>query len=516
MKRLVWILLILMLCPVMAAAELEMDVAKNYITFPELDGMKGYFRKSSEWTIVHRDNFEEHMELLLKRGYTEEEICARFAEDTLLWEAYQVNMQEDALIRMECFETELSREVWHLRHLSTSERKEFLQFVNDSLLFGDYETFSAKYQGNGGAAYLDCGFTTIPPAAYESGKMHIRFINGKQYVLSYVVRGRMASRSKLRTTRENDLITGRSPFNTLTFGVKLQPKLPDFALDEAFPEQVATGEITVTGTTVKGATVAAALDGRELSSQTAKTGTFAVTIPLVSEGDHEVTFTVAHSKHTTRTQTYTVSVSDDRTPLTLTAFPEEIAPVGTQTVSGTTAPGAEVIVRLDDQDALVLTAGDDGSFAYSFDVRDSQYHLLMVTAVCGDQAPAVAAVPFFTAYETFGEGLDAFEQQLTEHSLSELAADPYAHLGERVKISVRVREVRFTETGLGVVCNYNPPKNSRHDKTPLYLTLFSYGQDQIQPNMIMTVYATVGGQQEVDGENRLELFVQYGTYLVSK
>lgn len=513
MKRIICVLLALLLCPLWAAAEMEMDVAKNYITFPELDGMKGYFRKTTEWTIVHRGNFEEHMDLLMKRGYTEEEIRARFSEDSLLWEAYQAYMPDDALIRMERFDTELSREVWHLRHLSTTERKEFLQYVNDSLLFADYETFSAVYKGNGGAAYLDCGFTTIPPADYESGKMHIRFINGQQYVLSYVVRGRMASRSKLRTTRENDLITGRSPFNTLTFGVKLQPKLPDFSLDAPFPEQVGTGEITVSGTTVKGAEVTVTLDGREVSSAKAANGAFSVTLPLVSEGDHEVVFTASHSKYTTRTQRYTVSVSDDRTPLTLTDCPAEYVPVGSQTVSGVTAPGAEVILRLDDQDAVTLTADAAGGFTHSYDILDSQYHLLMVTAAAEDKTPCIVAIPFFTVYETFSEGLDAFEQQLTDLTISQLAADPYSHLGERVKISVRVKEVRFTETGLGVLCTYNPPKSSKHEKTPLYLTLYSYGQDQIQPNMIMTVYATVGGLQEIDGEERLELLVQYGTYL---
>jgi len=35
-----------------------MDVAKNYITFPSLDEMTGYFRKSSEWTIVHSGNLD--------------------------------------------------------------------------------------------------------------------------------------------------------------------------------------------------------------------------------------------------------------------------------------------------------------------------------------------------------------------------------------------------------------------------------------------------------------------------
>ena len=63
------------------------------------------------------------------------------------------------------------------------------------------------------------------------------------------------------------------------------------------------------------------------------------------------------------------------------------------------------------------------------------------------------------------------------------------------------------------LCTYNQPKGSKHAKTPLYLTLYGYGQDQIQPNMTITIYGTVNGQHEVDGEQRLEILVQYGTYL---
>ena len=34
--------------------------------------------------------------------------------------------------------------------------------------------------------------------------------------------------------------------------------------------------------------------------------------------------------------------------------------------------------------------------------------------------------------------------------------------------------------------------------------------------MTVTIYGTVDGIREVDGENRLGILVQYGTYLVSK
>lgn len=516
MKRLICLLLALLLCPIWACAELEMDVAKNSITFPGLDEMKCYFRKTSEWTIVHSGNLEEHMALLLKRGDSEEEIRARFAEESLLWEAYKTGLPEDACIRMERFVNDNSRDVWHLRHLSTKERKEFLEVVNDGRLLEKYDTFSAKYAGNGGAAYIECGFTTIPPAVHESGKMHIRYINGQEYVLSYVVRERMAGRSKLRSKRENELISGCSPFNTLSFGVKLQPKMPSFELEERFPMQVDLGEVQIAGKVTQGAKVQVILDGEKVACKVTKKGAFTATLPFREAGDHEVTFTVTHSKYTDRIETFTVNVSAERTPLNVTSMPETVALAGEHTIAGTSEPGAEIILRLDEHTAVTLLADDAGQFSHTFEIMDDQFHLLYIAAFASGKDASIMEIPFYTEYETVKDGIDAFEEQLTSYKVRELAENPEAFLGERLKISVRVKDVSFTEEGLGILCTYNPPKGSKHEKTPLYLTLHGYGQDQIQPDMTMTIYGTVQGQREVEGETRMDILVQYGTYLVSK
>lgn len=99
MKRILCILLALLMLPMVSLAELQMETASNSrILFPELDQMKARFRTIYEWTIVHKDNLDEHMELLLKRGDSEAEICERFAEDTLLFEAYFVSFPDDACI----------------------------------------------------------------------------------------------------------------------------------------------------------------------------------------------------------------------------------------------------------------------------------------------------------------------------------------------------------------------------------------------------------------------------------
>lgn len=517
MKKFALILLALLLVmPLAMAEELEMEISKSNIVFPTLDEMKGRFRPTKEWTIVHRGNLDEHMELLLKRGETEEEIRARFAEDTLLWEAYFEGFADDACIRMERFVDETSREIWHLRHLSTKERKEFLELVNDGMLFAQYDTFSAKFDGNGGNAYVDCGFTTVPPAAYESGRMCIRYINGQAYVVTYAARGRMAGRSSLRAKRENTLLSGYTPMDSLFFGVKLLPEMSAFELDSGFPAQVDLEDVKLSGTVTKGARLTAALDGEEIYSKTLSKGEFSLTLPIATPGEHEVTFTVTHKKHTDRVETFTLHASADRTPLNFTALPELLAPAGPQTVSGTTDPGAEVILRLDEEEAMTLIAGADGSFSHTWEVMDDQLHLLYALATAEGKDPSVAEYAFLTEYETFRDGLDAFEEQLTELTISQLAEDPYAHLGERVKISVKVKEVIHTQEGLGVLCTYNPPKGSKHAKTPLYLSLYGYGQDQVREGMTITIYGTVQGQKDADGEPRLNILMQYGTYLTIK
>ena len=514
MKRMIALLLVLVFLPINALSELQMEeVSNSRILFPELDRMQARFRTVDEWTVVHRDNLDEHMALMRKRGDTEDEIRTRFAEETLLFEAYFVSFPDDACIRMERFVNDTTRDTWHFRHLSTSGRKEFLKLVNEAKLFSQYDTYAAKWKGNGGTSYIECSYTTVPPAVHESGRMCIRLINGQAYVATYAVRDRMAGRSKLRSKRENTFLTGYTLLDEMRFDVKLLPKLTSFELDEAFPVQADLGEVTIEGKITKGGKLQVTLDGQQITSKVTSSGAFTVALPLTEAGDHEVVFIATHSKYTDRIETFTVNASALRTPLTVTSKPEEYAPAGDHTISGVSDPGAEIVLRLDEREEVTLTADGNGLFSHTYEIMDDQSHLLYIAASASGKDVSIAEIPFITEYETFKDGTKAFEKLLTKHTIAALAKDPDAYKGERVKISVRVKEVDFTEKGLGILCTYNPPKGSKHAKTPLYLTLYGYGQDQIQPDMTMTIYGTVQGQHEVDGENRLELLVQYGTYL---
>lgn len=512
MKRMLALLLALLMLPLSAQA-LEMEQEKNYVSFPELDGLRLRFRSAAEWTIVTRDNLEEHMALVTARGGTEQEARDRFARDTLLFEAYWPHLPEDACIRMERFTDDASRSVWHLKHLSSKERKALLETVNDGLLLPDYDTYAASYKGNGGNSWIHCSFTNYPPAVHESGAMEIRYMNGHAYVLTYSVYGRAAGRSNLRLKGENQVLQSKTPFYEWTLKSKQQPQLAAFALDEAFPIQVDTGTLQVSGSVAKGGKLTIAVDGRSLKCKVNAKGHFTAEIPL-DGGDHEVVFTATQKKRTDNVTTYTVNASADRTPLSLTRQPETVALAGEQTVAGVTAPGAEVVLRLDDRDPVTLTADAGGAFAHTFDVNDDLLHEAIIAAHAPGKDVSILALPFATVFESVKEGTDAFEKQLTAHTLAELAADPAAHRGERVKISVRLREISYTPEGLGILATHNV--KGKQPATPLYLTVSGYAQDSLYEDMTITIYATVAGEKQLDGESRLHLQVQYGTWLVAR
>lgn len=516
MKR--WFLaamLLMMILPAAAMAELEMIVERNYIKFPELDGMNCRFRPTREWTVVHRDNLDEHLDLLLQYGWTEEEIRARFAEDTRLWEAYWEAWPKDSFIRMERFTDDISRDIWHLRHLSTAERRDFLEFVNEGSLFAQYDTFSAKFGGTGGQAHLDCGFTTVPPADYESGRMCVKYINGQAYVVTYVARGRMASHSSLRTKRVNEQLIGYTPLGCFEFSAKLQPRLAELMV-EALPETADVGSVQLRGKMEAGGSLAASLNGQPVPAKTAADGTFSLTLPLEHDGLHELILTATHPKYTQRTEIYTLQASASVTPLTLTAVPEGFVTAGSQQVSGVTLPGAEITLRLDNREAVSVTADASGCFSHTWDVTDEQFHVLRMTAAAPGREPLQSKKTFSTRFAGVDEAIAAFSQDLSEHRISELAENPWQYMGEKVKISVRVSEVQVTRDGLEVLCNYNPPASYHHAQTPLCLVVPGYARDLIRPDMIMTVYASVHGQEMTGGEPRLVLLVDYGTWLTGE
>ena len=54
-KALLLCLTLLLMLPALALGEMEWKAEKNFITVPQLDGFKGYFRNAKNWTVVTRD-----------------------------------------------------------------------------------------------------------------------------------------------------------------------------------------------------------------------------------------------------------------------------------------------------------------------------------------------------------------------------------------------------------------------------------------------------------------------------
>ena len=517
-KRLTSLLLaLLLLLPAMASAELTYErEEKKYINFPEMDQWRGHFTKVNNWTIVTADTLEDHMELLLARGDSEEEIRTRFAQETLLFEAYSPDLPQDACFRAEKFEDAYTREIWHLRHLSTAERKTLIEEISGGYVLENYDVYSLKSGGSGGGSYLEGWFTNYPPAVHESGKIQLHYRNGALYVFTYNVRNRMTGRSSYLSNKEKEQLD-YTPLMGSSFKGELLPRLTSLTLDDAIPAQMDVGELTLSGSVEKGGALTVTLDGKPVDVDVSKKGTFTLSLKLISDGNHEVVMTATHSKYTDRVETFTIDVSSNRTPMMLTAAPDVYALAGPQTVAGVTDPGTTVTLQLDEGDNVVLTADTNGEFTHTFDVMDAALHVIRVAAIAPGKDMLMGEIPFITEYESVKDGIKEFQKKLTEYTVAELAADPEAHIGERVKISVRVKDVIFTEEGLGIVCNFNPPNKSKQEKTPLYLTFQGYAQDLISAPMIMTIYGTVQGEETVqteDGEEtRLNIFVEYGTYL---
>lgn len=519
MKKRLFVLLLVLLLPLTALAELEYTrETKKFINFPTLDGFHGHFTKVNNWTIVTADNLDEHMERMLRRGDTEEEIRARFEEETLVFEAYCDDLPEDACFRFERFESEMTREVWHVRHLDTAARKKLISDITSGYVFPHYDVYSINTKGSGDNSYLQGWFTNFPPARLESGKIQMHFRNGVMYVLSYNVCGRLVGSQSLLDSVEEKQI-GYTPLDMETsFKSKALPKPAAFTLDKAFPTQVDPGERTVTGSIRQGGGLTVTIDGASVPVKLDSKGKFTVTLPLTDEGDHEIVFTATHSKHTDNVNTYTVNVSDSRTQLNLTAKPERFATVGKQKIAGTTDPGARVTLQLDGEEPITLIADEKGGFTYTYDLPERAIHELHLTAVTTDTDLAEEDIVFVTVYEDVEAGIKDFQKELTSHSINEIIANPDSYIGEKVKISVRVKEIQLTEDGLGILCTYNVPKNYKYADEPLYVAIRGYAQCQVRERMIITVYATVKGTCTVvdkDGveETRLGFQMEFGTYL---
>lgn len=526
MKRMLALLMILALLPLTALAGADTPLVyerteKKFINFPTMDEWRGHFGSVTKWIIVTPETLDENWELVSGRGDPEEEIRARYADENFLFEAYSPDLPEDACFRAEVFENEITREIWHLRHWNTAERKQINEFLASGKMLPDREMYSITNAETGTNAHVRGYFTNYPPATHESGKLQIHFRNGRMYVFSYCVTGRLAGAKRWYTAKEEAAIA-KTPVDTSTeskFLSEALPRMPLYKLESVMPDLIAPGTVTVKGTVDAGSTFVASVDGKEVSAQVDKKGNFTVELPLTEVGERHIVFTVSHAKYTTRTMEYKVNVSDTATPLTITGEPGVLSAIDSVTLAGLSAPGAEITITLDEGKTSSTTAGSDGQFRHVFTVDGRGVYSLKVSAAVEGKEETVREFVFGADYEDADTGIKAFNEEVTDVNFKTICENVEDYIGTKVKISIRTKEITINEQGLGLLSVYNAPSGKEKDQTPLYVNLPGYAQCQIGEKMIITIYATVDGKRVLfteDGEEeeRIELTVDYGTYLV--
>lgn len=527
MKRMLALLMIFALLPLTALAGVDAPLnydreEKKFINFPTMDGWRGNFSSVTKWIIVTPETLEENWDLVSARGDTEEEIRARYAAPTFMFEAYSPDLPEDACFRAEMYETEVSREVWHLRHWTTAERKELNNYIMSGRVLMDRDIYNLVNAETGANAYVKGYFTNYPPATHESGQLQIHFRNGRMYVFSYCVSGRLAGAKRWYTSKEEAAFS-KTPIGSMESKFKSEalPRMPLYELTSVMPEIVSPSTVTITGTVEAGSSFEAALDGLPLSAKVDKKGGFTVEVPLTEVGERMITFTVSHAKYTTRTMEYAVTVSETETPLTITQEPDVFSAIGSVELAGVTAPGATVTVTLDEGEPAVVTAGEDGAFSYSIQADERRAYQVLLTVNEEGKTATSREFAFSADYEDTNDGIKAYNTQVTDVNFKTIAENVEDYIGTKVKISIRTKEITLNEQGLGLLCVYNASSGKEKDQTPLYVNLPGYAQCQIGEKMIITIYATVDGKRVLfteDGEEeeRIELTAEYGTYLVAK
>lgn len=525
MKRMLAVLLLLALLPVQVLAEDAAPLTyvrqdKKFIDFPAMDDWRGHFSSVTKWTIVTPETLEENWALVAGRGDPEEEIRARYAAPTFLFEAYSPDLPEDACFRAEVFETDSTRDIWHLRHWDSAERREIRNYLMSGRLLTDRDIYSLTNAATSQHAYEQGYFTNYPPATHESGRVRMHVYNGRLYVFSYAVTGRLMGAKRWFTAKEGAAYA-KTPADSMEtkFRGEALPRMPLYELTGVIPEIAAPGTITVAGTVEAGARISADLDGQPLDAKLDKKNNFTVEVPLTEEGERLLTLTVERSKNTTRVMTYPILVSTGRTPLTITREPDIFSVIGSVEIAGQTEAGAQVTVVVDGGEAVTLTAAEDGSFTHSIQAEERRTYEVVLTAQAPGKTETVYALSFAADYEDIDAGIKAFNELVTDVGFKTIEKSVEDYIGTKVKISVRTKEITINEQGLGLLCVYNAKEED--DQTPLYVNLPGYAQCQLGENMIITIYATLDGKRILfdesgEEEERIELTADYGTYLVYK
>ncbi len=504
MKRVLLALMALCLLP-MAAFALEFrEEGSALIIFPEMDEWQGRFSRREKWTTVTKETLEENWELVAARGGTEEEIRARYAAETFLFEAYSPDISADACFRAERFENEMTQEIWNLRHWDNEERKRIIGYLESGRAFPGMEVGSLNVQGRSPNQYLRGYFTNEPPAALESGRIRIDFRNGRMYVFSYCVSGRAAGTEsafvpEFSLCQNTPLLHDRSVFLNEALPRKVSAALKDTAPQDALP-----GNIRLTGTSEPGAQLAVTLNGRPVTGMMNGDGSFIVILPLQECGEYETELIFTHPKLAERRITHTVRVSEERTPLMVTKSPENYAGLGEMTISGLTEPGASVALRMGETEISACSADEAGKFTCSFEAEEPGVCTVQLTVQAEGRSANTREIAFHADYESREAALKAYEEKVQDVPLPDMQKNADAYIGSIVKLPVFVVKMETTPQGLSAVCRQEKLTGNGISYYLYHIDIAGYAGSLCREGAKMTVYGEVTGSAPCTFEDGTE------------
>ncbi len=502
------LLVAVLLClPGFARAEALYEIVDQHsIAFPAMDDWLGHFQNADSWIIVTRDNLDEHLERVLARGDSEEAVHARFAQDTLIFEAYSDELPADACFRFERIENDFSREVWHLRHWSTEEQHRLIERLESGTIIAQYDVYSMACCFEADQAWIDGWFTNYPPAGHEGGKFRLHFRNGVMYMMTYNVYGRKSGMLDcIGNWRKAQPTLEKSQFRS-----ELEARPVRISLDTLVPVHVATGSsVTFTGIVEEQGTLNVTMNGTVCKPTVGFNNRFTVTVPITASGEHEVCFTLDHPKYRQNTKSVRFTSDGAKSPLILTARPDTYAIAGQQALEGVTDAGTVLTMQLDDQPPEIIPVDGEGRFKHSFPVQDSKVHTLHLTACSPDKEATAYQKAFVCNFESANLAFNAFTDQPSQTSIAYMITEPEKHIGEQIIGYATIEKIMFTEQGLELRCVENYPVHKivqwgmwpHHvDYDPdvyVYLTFPSYAQDSLNEGMLIRYCGAFAGLQEI-------------------
>ncbi len=500
-KRYLMPLTLLLLCLIPAA--LALTAEGDYVAIPE-EGVKVFLKDSAEWTIVTADNLDEHIDLILSRGETEENARMRYAEGSVVFEAFHEHFP-DGRIRLEAFENAGTRNVWHLDDLSLGKLDALTKSMKEDLFCGRYRMLRVSaYRSRKVRRDIIGSMITNPPYQYESGMYSLCYYNGKAYMYSYAQSTIASAARHLNPTELMDDITTyahvgfEGSFGWAGFfviGERLTPVADLSHDDERLILNAHSGTYKMMGGTEKLASVFVSLDGVETKAKVDDEAKYACEVTL-TPGDNKIVSYADKKDMRQNSLTRVIPVDDGKAALELTDVPFGYVDRSKIIVSGITTPGASVQLRIDGGDIIEAEVDQKGKFKEKLTAADWEEHTLTVTVHEEGLEDLIAEYPFCPEYADAQKGIYAFNKVRDKEILGlEIVKDPAAYIDKKVLVIAKVTEVTYGDGLMTMLAQVERGNGywggESYNGGAIYFVSDSYLDDVVSVGSVINVYGVV-------------------------